>query len=136
MAKTAEPISKLDGATVKTFLHRIDELFAEMASEQGSYMARCKGIRDDMKEVYADAKNQSVPTRELKKLVAIRRKMAKLYAELQELDTLEQNTLAELMRLTETKQELPLLEWIEKASVEPVATLIPAKGKATEALVN
>jgi uncharacterized protein (UPF0335 family) len=51
------------------FLKRIETLMAEAESAKGTYMAECKERREDIKEVYTEAKDAGVPTKALKGLV-------------------------------------------------------------------
>lgn len=56
----------------KPYMERIEHLFADLESEKGSYMARCKEIREDIREIYTEAKNNDVPPKALRGLVKFR----------------------------------------------------------------
>lgn len=53
----------------KPFLERLEVLNAEVESAKGTYMAEAKARREDIKEVYAEAKDAGVPVKALKGLV-------------------------------------------------------------------
>lgn len=50
----------------KDFLKRIETLNAEMESAKGTYMAECKERREDIKEIYTEAKDAGVPPKALR----------------------------------------------------------------------
>jgi len=54
------------------FLQRIENLFDDIASERGAFMARAKSIRADMKLVYEEAAEADVPKKALRQLVKYR----------------------------------------------------------------
>ncbi len=58
----------LEGKT-KPFLDRIRNLLGDLESERGSYMAKCKTIREDIKIVYGEAKDAGIPVKALRGLV-------------------------------------------------------------------
>ena len=53
-------------------MRRIENLFDDLETLRGEYMASCKTVRADIKEVYGEAKDQGVPARALKGLVKYR----------------------------------------------------------------
>ena len=73
-------------ARAKPFLDRIESVLDQLDSERGEYMAACRTLRDDIKEIYEEAKNAEVPKKALKGLVSWRileRKQEKLTADLE-----------------------------------------------------
>ena len=46
------------------FLKRIETMQAEMESAEGTYMAECRERREDIKEIYTEAKDAGAVTRE------------------------------------------------------------------------
>lgn len=54
------------------FLKRIETLLAEMESAKGTYMAECKEWREDIKEIYTEAKDGGVPVKALRGVVKAR----------------------------------------------------------------
>ena len=62
----------------KTALKAVERKNDKLATLQGEYMAACKAEREDIKDIYATAKDRGVQTRALKMLVkhrAIRHRM-------------------------------------------------------------
>jgi uncharacterized protein (UPF0335 family) len=51
------------------FMKRIESLIGDLDSERGAYMAKCRPIHEDIREVYAEAKDHGVPVKALKGLV-------------------------------------------------------------------
>jgi len=51
------------------FMRRIEKLMDDLDSERGSYMAKCRPIHEDIREVYAEAKDHGVPVKALKGLI-------------------------------------------------------------------
>jgi len=54
------------------FLQRIESLYDDLESERGSYMERCRTIRDDIKIVLGEAADAGIPKKALKGLVKFR----------------------------------------------------------------
>lgn len=69
MAKPAA--NSIEGKS-KPFLDRIENLFRDLESERGTYMAKCKEVRSDIAEVYTEAKDAGVPVKSLRSLVRYR----------------------------------------------------------------
>lgn len=53
----------------EAFLKRIETLMTDLESKRRTYMAECKVVREDIKEVYVEAKDKGVPTKALRGLV-------------------------------------------------------------------
>jgi uncharacterized protein (UPF0335 family) len=71
----AEPNGRngFDDEVVKGFVGRIESLMGDLASERGEYMQRCRTIRDDIKSVIQEAKDEhGVPKKALKALIRTR----------------------------------------------------------------
>src|ERR1051325_4590390 len=62
-----------DGAKVLEFVERIENLDADLASEKGEFMQRCKVIAGDKREVYSEAKAAGLNKKALKGIVKERR---------------------------------------------------------------
>jgi uncharacterized protein (UPF0335 family) len=54
------------------YLERIENLLAALESERGKYMAACKPIREDIADIYTEAKDQGVAKKALAGLVKYR----------------------------------------------------------------
>lgn len=81
----------------EAFLKRIETLNAEAESEKATYMAECKERREDIKQVYTEAKDAGVPTKALKGLVKRRQLMRKADAIPDGLDIDEQSAYSTLV---------------------------------------
>jgi len=71
------------------YMKRIESLMGDLDSERGAYMAKCKPIHEDIREVYAEAKDNGVPVKALKGLVKWRefeKKQAKIGQDFADLD--------------------------------------------------
>lgn len=107
MAKPASASNQFDPDIVRPILAKIDGFYADLGKERGSYMSTCRGIRENIKAVYDEAKTQGIPTKELRTLIKIReneQKNQKLY---EELEADQQQTLA-MIAATEKVMDLPL----------------------------
>lgn len=62
-----------DGSKLKGYIGKIEGYFADMESEKGAYMRRCKSIRDSMDIVYEEAKALGIPKKVLKAHVDLRK---------------------------------------------------------------
>ncbi|SCB52283.1 hypothetical protein GA0061099_103022 [Bradyrhizobium yuanmingense] len=56
MAKSAAETNDFDPQLVQDILSKIDGYHADLASERGSSMARCRNIRESISNVYKEAK--------------------------------------------------------------------------------
>lgn len=61
-----------DGEKAASFIRKIEAFKADMASEQGAYMARCRAIRESINVVYTEADALGFPRKELKTHVDLR----------------------------------------------------------------
>ena len=116
MAKPAHTTNDFDPIIVNALLGKIDGFDTDLLSERGSYMSKCRNIRENIKAVYDEAKAHGVPSKELRTLVKIRkgeRRNAELF---NELEADQQHTLA-MLAATEKVKDLPL--W--RAAAKPVA---------------
>lgn len=74
---------------LKSYISRIENIDTEIASETGTFMASVKSLKEDKKEIFAEAKDKGLPIRALKaelKLRALDRDKAKVVAGLEEDD--------------------------------------------------
>jgi uncharacterized protein (UPF0335 family) len=79
------------------FLKRVETLMAEIESERGTYMSLAKSLREDIKNVYVEARDQGVPGKALKGLVRYRELDRKQRAIGAGLDIDEQSTYEQLV---------------------------------------
>lgn len=111
MAKPASEAATVrngfDTDTVRKIVARIDRLYADLDSERGESMARCKVIRDDIAEVYKEAENKGLPRKELKTVVKLRRFEQKAKRAYEELE-LDQRANFEMLIAAGGVDDLPL----------------------------
>ncbi|WP_166304232.1 GapR family DNA-binding domain-containing protein [Bradyrhizobium sp. 2S1] len=88
-------------------LGKIDGYEADLASERGSSMARCRNIRESINNVLKEAKARGIPTKELRALVKIRKnenKNKEIYEELEQ----DQQQILSMLATAEGVKDLPL----------------------------
>lgn len=81
-SKTSAPkiaANTLEGRAAP-FLERIERVTEEGESAKGSYMAKCKERREDIKQIYIEAKDAGIATRALKAVVKRRALVKKIDA--------------------------------------------------------
>jgi uncharacterized protein (UPF0335 family) len=83
-------------AKAAPFLSRIENLHADLESKKGAYMASCKVVRDELKEVYGEAKEAGVAPKALKGVVKNRQLQRKIDAISDGLDIDEVSTYEQL----------------------------------------
>lgn len=87
--------NSLEGRT-EPFLRRIEGLIAAGESAKGTYMAECKERKDDIKEIYKEAKEAGISVRALKRVVRQRELQKKIAALDEGLDIDDQSQFEEL----------------------------------------
>ncbi len=99
MAKPAnEHANSPSEADVQTAVSDIENCYDKLASERGVYMSKCKSIRTEMKNHYADASNLGISTKILKKIIKEReleRKLDAVTADLEDDEKSEHDMLVE-----------------------------------------
>lgn len=108
MAKqAAQQTNDFDAGVVQEVLGKIDGYEADLASERGSSMARCRNIRESINNVFKEAKARGIPTKELRALVKIRKnenKNKEIYDELEQ----DQQQILSMLATAEGVKDLPL----------------------------
>lgn len=111
MARKAKDASNeragYDGALVRELLRRLDESAAELLSERGSYMQKCRQIRETMTGIFEEATARGVPGKALKKLFKARETLAKVQAEIGELEDEQYET---VLKIAEGGEVRPVLD--------------------------
>lgn len=121
MAEAAKPTNGYDSDQVKSYLDRIANLKEEIASTMGSAMRECKSLRDDIKDIYAEAKANGIPLKALKAEVKLReldQEKAKIIAGLDEED---ESSLEQIQEALGDFASSPLGEAVLKAARERAA---------------
>ncbi len=110
----------LDGA-----ISRILNLEQQKKSLHGTYMADCKAIGDDIKQVFKDAKASGIPTKALRKHLKRRKLWENLQAERDEADDETQDDLDQIEHQTafwdERVKDLPLFDRVMAESAAAAA---------------
>ena len=134
MAKPANSSNQYDPEVVNNLLGKIDGFDSDLDSEKGSYMSRCRNIRESIKAVYDEAKAHGVPQKELRTLVKIRKHekaSAKLYHELEN----DQQINLAMLAATEKVADLPL--WRSAADRKPIPGIDVARtGQTKDPMFN
>lgn len=64
--------NSLEPAKVKSYVGRIENIHDELEKERGTYMAACKALREDIKDIFDEAKDAGIPRRALKSVIKVR----------------------------------------------------------------
>lgn len=86
-----------DDADVQAAVKHIEERFADLASERGVYMQKCKRIREGMANDYDTAANRGINKKLLKKIIRERDLERKIAALTEDLEPDEQSELEMLI---------------------------------------
>jgi uncharacterized protein (UPF0335 family) len=81
---------------VKGIVGRIEQHLADLLSERGAYMNRCRGIREGITAAYDDAKAHGIPKKELKALIRTRELERKIEQTRDDLENDERETFEQL----------------------------------------
>jgi len=78
-----------DPEKTKSYVGRVENLHKDLQTERGKYMATCKAIREDIKVVFAEAKDEGFPNKSLKAVVKARELERKANAQRDDLGDLD-----------------------------------------------
>jgi len=70
-------------AKARPFVDGVERIMADMESDKGAYMARCKANRERIKEILTDAKDKGLPVKPMKGIIkhrSLERKKQKIAA--------------------------------------------------------
>jgi hypothetical protein len=87
--RVARPGDNTLEGKAQPFLKRIETKLDDLDSKRGAYMAACKVVREDIKEIYGESKDHGIPVKALKALVEYRvleKRQAKLAASFDDID--------------------------------------------------
>lgn len=62
-----------DAKAVKSFIERVESIHAEIESEKGTYMRKCKELREDIASVLDEGKDAGIPKKLLKAHIELRK---------------------------------------------------------------
>lgn len=87
-APPAHGRNTIDGKA-RPFIDRVESVIADMESDKGAYMAKCRAHRGRIKDILAEAKEAGLPVRSMRGIVKYRgleRKQAKIAAGFDDVD--------------------------------------------------
>lgn len=116
MAQAATPTNGFNQEQLKSYLDRIANLQEEISSTMGTAMRECKTLRDDIKDIYTEAKDKGIPQKALKaeaKLRALDRAKANVIAGL---DQEDEESLEQIQEALGDFASSPLGEAVLKAA--------------------
>lgn len=113
--QAAKPKSKaghngFDPAVLNSIVDRIEGVFEDLLSERGTYMLKCRRLREDIANLYEEAKARGIPQKPLKKAVKARDLVRKMEALRQELDMVDQESYDQIRHALGDLADLPLGE--------------------------
>lgn len=98
-----------DRKAVSGYVDRINNLMSDMESERGTFMAKCKSIRQDIAHVIAEAKDQhGIPKKEFKAVIRTRELEDKAARVRDELEAESQETFDQIRIALGDLEDLPL----------------------------
>ena len=89
---TAGKSSSFDPTKAKDFVDRIENLNADILSEQGTYMAKVKSIKEDIGVIFDEAKTAGIPKKALRAVIKTRELQGKLEATRDDLEPEDQDS--------------------------------------------
>lgn len=72
MAAPAKPTNGFDQDKLKGYIDRVENIKSEIASETGAFMKGIRELKDDIKDILTEAKDQGVPMKALKAELKLR----------------------------------------------------------------
>jgi uncharacterized protein (UPF0335 family) len=73
MATEAKPTNGFKGDLLRGYINRVENMETEIGSVMGTAMREVKTLRDDIKEIFSEAKENGVPTKALKAELKLRK---------------------------------------------------------------
>lgn len=132
MAKKAKDVSNqlqgYDPGLVQGLLKRLEGCAAELLSERGSYMKKCRDLRETMAGIYEEATARGVPGKALKKLFKAQEALAKVTADIEELEDEAREAVLGIAQAGEVK---PVLDLFGFAAGTPDANVVDLNAKRT-----
>lgn len=108
-----------DGEKLQGYIAKIESYFADMESEKGAYMRRCKSIRGSIDVVYEEAKALGIPKKVLKAHVDLRKLEARKEALVANLDGDDAETFEMISDVLGDFATLPLGKAALQRAVDP-----------------
>lgn len=109
-----------DSQKTKSYVDRIENIEAEIASERGKFMARCKELRKDISDVLDEAKSDGIPKKALRAVIKTRAIQAKIENIREDLEGEDQDNYDLIRHAIGDLADLPL----GKAALERAAAAV------------
>jgi uncharacterized protein (UPF0335 family) len=93
---------------IEPYIRKIESFLRDLASERGSYMNICKGLRDGIREVIREANDNGVPRGPMKAAIETMKMQRKLNEIRQELEEDMQAIHDQIVEAVEGLEDLPL----------------------------
>src|SRR6202030_3317563 len=105
-----------DPDVLHALVDRIEGVVEDLLSERGSYMSKCRSMREDIANIYDEAKARGIPTKPLKKAVKARELTRKIEALRVDFDLIERETYDQIRHALGDLADTPLGEAAAKGS--------------------
>jgi uncharacterized protein (UPF0335 family) len=102
--------NKIDPDIADNYVQRIEQLHDDIATLQAENAERCQNIREDIKEVYHDARAAGLAPKPLKALIKVRELSRKAHAVRKKLDLDQRAEFEQLVEALGEFAETPLGE--------------------------
>jgi uncharacterized protein (UPF0335 family) len=109
-AAAATTTNGFDPKIVQPLVKKIEGFFDDLDSERGTYMQKCRSIRESISAVYEEADARGIPKKELRAFVTARLKLEKARAVLDALEADQRETVEMLSEAFGDAADLPLFE--------------------------
>src|SRR5215510_10349190 len=96
-----------DSQVVQNLVNKIEDYFVDLESERGTYMQKCRGIRESIAAVYEEADARGVPKKELRVMVKARGKLKSARQMLDDLESDQRETVEMLAEAFGDAADLP-----------------------------
>jgi uncharacterized protein (UPF0335 family) len=100
--------NKIDPDVADRYVQRIEQLLDDIATLQAENAERCQNIREDIKEIYHDAREAGLAPKPLKALIRVRELSRKAHAVRKKLDLDQLSEFEQLVEALGEFAETPL----------------------------
>lgn len=73
MVKQSAQTNGIEPDKTRSYVGRIENVEGEIESLKGEFMSKVKAKREDIKQILEDAKNEGIPKKSLKAVIAVRK---------------------------------------------------------------
>lgn len=122
--QTKPATNGFDPDVLNSIVGRIEQVFVELDSLRGTYMQDCKSFREDIANLYDEAKARGVPPKSLKKAVKARELNRKIEALREDLDLVDRETYDQIRHALGDLADTPLGDAALNKAARPIADAI------------